>query len=154
MWCRCMPARWTHSQHGGRRVWGCANKRIWAELYSCLTRSQPVWKKERKLWLPDSGRRIQVWPSCTSCSTPRPRRRAHEEPPRCCCMRQPGVQDTDGRKGQIIGNECVCAPVDRPWPYPLQNCWIVAKTSNSTLWSFAPPYKNMGKLKFYFFSEI
>lgn len=57
-------------------------------------------RKQRGFFLgvPDSGRRTPVWPSCTSCSTLRPRRLAREEPPRCCCMRQAAVQDTGDRK--------------------------------------------------------
>lgn len=46
MWCRYMPARWTHRQHWGRREWGCANKRTQAELDICLTKRQQVRKLE------------------------------------------------------------------------------------------------------------
>lgn len=38
-----------------------------------------------------------------------PRHLARGERPRCCCMRQPGVQDTgDGKKKKTVSqNECV-----------------------------------------------
>lgn len=100
---RCGVGAHRHGElvYGGGGV--CANKRMWAELCVRLT-SHPGRKEERRLSLPDSERRIQVWSSYTSCSTPRPRRRAREEHPRCCCKRQPGVQDTDGRKAQMIAN--------------------------------------------------
>ena len=109
--CRYMSARWTHGHHRGRSESGCANKSRRAELDICLTERRQVRKAGGRLELPDSGRRIPGWTSYTSCSTLRPRRQAHEEHPHCCCMKWPGVQDTDGRKGEINKNEYMCGYV-------------------------------------------
>lgn len=56
-------------------------------------------EKQTLLMIPDSGRRILESFSCISCSRLKPRRPVRAEPPRCCCMKQPGAQDTR-RDGQ------------------------------------------------------
>lgn len=60
---------------------------------------------KKKKTVPDSGRRTPVLSSCTSCSTQEPHRLAREGRPHCCCMRRPGAQDTNDRKGRNDQNE-------------------------------------------------
>lgn len=150
MWWRWMPVRWTHNVHEGRRVRGVraeeeergVSKQGLVGGAPCLSwKKRPVrrwrgageWSRGALLWVPDSGRRTPVSPSCTSCSTLRPRRLAREERPRCCCMRQPGVQDTgDRKKKKIRQNECE-GEADMPprlgsmWTSlacPVRCCWM------------------------------